>query len=147
MDSGGGSFKRAFFDIRVFNHCAQSHNYFRLSATCRHHKLEKRSLYYDQWVQEIEQASFTPLVLFTTGGMATIFYKRLASMLSEKAGEEYSKVINLIRCHLSFSLLRRSMMCIGGGGRFPKLRPILETPYLSTGSWGPPTLHVYSIFE
>ena len=41
---------------------------------------------YDQRVHEVEHATFTPLVLSTTGGMgrAATFYKRLASMVVEK---------------------------------------------------------------
>ncbi len=52
----------------------------------------------------IEQASFSPLVLSATGGLAreaTTFYKRLASMLSSK-------------CRLTFSLLRSSIQAIRG---------------------------------
>ena len=40
---------------------------------------------YQQRIQEVEHSSFIPLVLSATGGMgneATIFYKRLASLLS-----------------------------------------------------------------
>ena len=51
-----------------------------LSEVCK-----KRA--YEQRVREIEHASFTPLVLSATGGFAreaTIFYKRLASLLATK---------------------------------------------------------------
>ena len=60
---------------------------------------------------------FTPLVLSTTGGMgraATTFYKRLAAMLSEKRDVPYSKMIGWIRCRMSFSLVRASVMSIRG---------------------------------
>ena len=42
---------------------------------------------YEQRVQEVERASFVPVVLFATGGMgrqASVFYKRLASLLAER---------------------------------------------------------------
>ena len=58
-----------------------------------------------------------PLVLSSTGGMgtaATVFYQRLASMLSEKRGIQYSKTIGWLRCRMSFALLRCSTMCIRG---------------------------------
>ena len=45
----------------------------------------------------------------STGGMgrtATTFYKRLASMISDKRGVSYGKTVNWIHCHLSFALLR-----------------------------------------
>ena len=45
---------------------------------------------------------------------ATTFYKRLAAMLIEKPDTGYSLTINLIRCKLSFALLRASIMSIRG---------------------------------
>ena len=55
--------------------------------------------------------------MLTTGGMgraATTFFKRLASLLSENRKVSYSKIMGWIRCHLSFSLLRASIMTIRG---------------------------------
>ena len=69
------------------------------------------------WVLDVEHASFTPLVMSATGGMAPIatsFYSRLASMISEKKGLPYHQTIGWIRCKLSFALLRMSIMCIRG---------------------------------
>ena len=60
----------------------------------------------------MEHATFTPLVMSDTGGIgraSTMFYKRLASMISEKRNTEYSRTVNWIRCKLSFALLRASM--------------------------------------
>ena len=74
-------------------------------------------LEYDRRIREVEHSTFTPLVLSTTGGMgraATPFYKRLAAMLSEKRDVPYSKMIGWIRCRMSFSLLRASVMSIRG---------------------------------
>ena len=45
---------------------------------------------------------------------ATTFYKRLAAMLSEKGDVPYSKMIAWIRCRVSFSLLRASVVSIRG---------------------------------
>ena len=53
----------------------------------------------------------------TTGGMgraATTFFRRLASLLSEKRKVSYSKIMGWIRCRLSFTLLRASIMSIRG---------------------------------
>jgi len=55
----------------------------------------KRSAY-GQKIQEVEHASFTPVVSSTSGSMAqeaTIFYKRLALLLATKWNEEYCKVM------------------------------------------------------
>ena len=82
----------------------------------RRHEQEKKRQY-EQRVREVEHATFTPLVMSATGGMgraATTFYKRLASMISEKRNTEYSQTVNWIRCKLSFALLRASIMSIRG---------------------------------
>ena len=75
-----------------------------LEDTYRKRAREKRA--YDRRVIEVDRTTFTPLVMSVTGSMAktsTIFYKRLAAMLA---------VINLIRCRLSFCLLRAAIVCI-----------------------------------
>ena len=50
-----------------------------------------------------KRGSFAPLVFATSGGMgkqATVFYKRLASLLALKKDQPYSHVIGWIRCRL-----------------------------------------------
>ena len=57
------------------------------------------------------------MVLSATGGLAheaTFFYKRLASLLAHKWGDDYSVVMGWLRCSLSFSLLRSAIQCIRG---------------------------------
>ena len=112
----GGRFEKAFLDVRVFNPCAQSNRQVSLPSAYRRHEQEKKRQY-EQRVQEVEHSIFTPLVMSTTRGMgraATIFFKRLASFLSEKRKISYSKTMCWIRCHLSFALLRASIMSIRG---------------------------------
>ena len=61
--------------------------------------------------------SFTPLVFSTFGGMghaSTVFYKRLAFLVSLKRGVPYSSVMSWLRCRISFSLLRSVIMCLRG---------------------------------
>ena len=80
------------------------------------HELEKKRAY-QQWVQDVEQFSFTPLVLSATGGMgaeATTFYKCLAAMLSQKWKTPYSKTLSWLRCRLSYSLIRSAIQAIRG---------------------------------
>ena len=72
---------------------------------CRH-KLEKRCHYEDRVIQ-IEHGCFTPLVFSTSGGMgpsASVFFKRLASLLSTKRNAHYGSVMSWIRCKI-YSLL------------------------------------------
>ena len=79
-------------------------------------EMEKRRAY-DERVRKIEHGSFSPLVFSTTGGMgttATVVHKRIASLIAEKYEKPYSKTIHWIRCKLSFSLLRSSIMCLRG---------------------------------
>ena len=108
--------QKAFFDVKVFNPLAKSNQRFSLAGCFSHHeKSEKRA--YEQRIIEVEHGSFTPLVFSTTGGMerqSTIFYSRLASLLAKKRHQPYCTTMGWLRCHLSFSLLRSSILCIRG---------------------------------
>ena len=115
-DFWGMNYQDAFFDIRVFYPFAPSYHYSKLSAVYRQHENKKRAEY-GRRVREIEHGSFTPLVFTTGGGMApeaTVFFKRLASLLSEKRSESYACVLGWMRCTISFLLLRSALMCIRG---------------------------------
>ena len=109
----GGRFERTLFDVKVFNLYAPSNHTPTLSSCYR--KLKKRE--YDLRIRQIEQASFTPIVLSSTGGMVSITtttYKRLASLLADKWSTSYTQTMGWLRCRLSFSLLRSSIQCIRG---------------------------------
>ena len=122
----GGRFERTFFDVRVFNPHARTNRHVQPSACYhRHENAKKRA--YEQRVREVERASFTPLVMSLTVGLgreATSMYKRIASLLTTKWDQPYSKIMGWLRCRLSFSLLRSSIMCIRGArsssGHFAK---------------------------
>ena len=123
----GGRFEKAFIDVRVFNPSAKSNQTASFTSVYRRHEQEKKRSY-EQRIREVEHATFTPLVMSTTGGMgkgATAFFKRLATMLSEKRATPYSQTINWIRCRLSFALLRASIMSIRGS-RSRKFHPVSE---------------------
>ena len=82
----------------------------------RLHKDEKNRVY-ERRVLEVEQASVTPLVFTTTGGMGcerVRYYSRLAELISIKKGEDYAKTLTWIRAKLSFSLLRSARLCLRG---------------------------------
>ena len=112
----GGRFERTFIDVRVFNPHAQSNRHSSLSTCYRkHERIKKRA--YEQRVREVEHASFTPLVLAATGGMAneaTHFFKRLASLLAIHRDQPYNSTMAWLRCRLNFSLLRSAIQCIRG---------------------------------
>ena len=111
----GGRSECCFMDIQVFNAYAQS-NVHSISAAYRcHENIERRA--YGQRVPEIEHAPFTPIVMSATGGLApeaTTFYRRLASLLASKWGDDYSVVMGWLHCSLSFSLLRSAIVCVHG---------------------------------
>ena len=91
----GGTFERTFFDIRVFNPHAPSNRHTQLSSCYRKHEQVKKRAY-EQRIREVEHASFTPLVISATGGLASeasTFYKRLASLLASKWDHPYSSTL------------------------------------------------------
>jgi len=66
---------------------------------------------------EVEQATFTPLVFTTTGGMAEEcrrYHSRLPELLTDKKGEEYATTISWIWTKVSFAILRSALLCLGG---------------------------------
>ncbi len=112
----GSRFQKTYFDVRVFNPLAPSNRNQSQAATFRKHEMEKKRAY-QQRIQDVEHSSFTPLVLSVTGGMgveATLFYKRLSSLLAQKWDTTYSKTLCWLRCRLTFSLLRSAIQAIRG---------------------------------
>ena len=72
---------------------------------------------YERRVLEVEQASFTPLVFTTTGGMGReclSYHCRLAELISKRKGEDYAKTLTWIRGKVSFSILRSALLCLRG---------------------------------
>ena len=41
-------------------------------------------------------------------------YKKLAGMMAEKKGQDYSQMLRWLRCRLNFALIRSSIMCLRG---------------------------------
>lgn len=126
----GGRYEKCYTDIRVFNPLAPSNNGSSIQSCYRKHESVKKRAY-ESRIREVEHSTFTPLVFSATGGMgheATIFYKRLASLLSEKWKETYASVLGWIRCRLSFCLLRSAVQCIRGArssqGHYIKSAPV-----------------------
>ena len=106
----------AFFDVRVFNPFAKSHQNKSLkSQFALQEKEKKRS--YNQRVIQIEHGSFTPVVLSAYGGTGREthhFIKTLVEKLAKKSGIEQSVVTNYIRTKISFAQTRALINCIRG---------------------------------
>ena len=80
------------------------------------HEGDKRRAY-EERVHEVKQGSFTPLVFSSSGGIgrsATVTYRCLASLLSDKWNSPYPVIMGWLCCSLSFSLLRSALMCVRG---------------------------------
>ena len=82
--------RSAFFDVRICHPNADSYRDMDLNQIYRQHETEKKRQYASR-VLEVEQATFTPLVFSTTGGMAAEckrYHSRLAELLATKKGEK-----------------------------------------------------------
>ena len=66
---------------------------------------------------EVEQGTFTPIILTVKGVMGpegNRYHKTLASKIAEKSGERYDDVMRVIRVKTSFLVLRSSLLCVRG---------------------------------
>ena len=92
------------------------------------------------------------MVFSACGGMgaeASVVVKKLASSLSAKRNEAYSRIVAWMRCCLSFTLARSAIRCIRGS-RSLRRQP-LEPPSMAIGPcsrggqfWSPVTLFYIS---
>ena len=120
----------ALFDVRVFHPNAPSYRQTRVASLFRRHELEKKREYGDR-IRSVDCGSFTPLVFSTFGGLgkeATVFYNRLADLLSQKHNTSYNQTLSWMRCALSFSLLRSAVLAIRGSRKLQST----ELPTVST---------------
>ena len=125
----GGRFERKMFDIRVFNPYAASNRAASTPAVYARHEREKKRRY-EERTREVERASFVPVVMSASGGAgkaATVLYKRLAALISEKRNDQYSATMAWIRTRLCFALVRSSIMCLRGA-RSSKSRYLQRDP-------------------
>ena len=108
--------RSAFFDVRICHPNADSYRDMDLNQIYRQHETEKKRQYASR-VLEVEQATFTPLVFSTTGGMAAEckrYHSRLAELIATKKEESYATTISWIRARVSFALLRSALLCLRG---------------------------------
>ena len=108
--------QNAFFDIRITNADNASQRDKPLKSVLRSHEQEKKRNY-NARVMEVEQGTFTPIVVTVKGVMgpeANCYHKTLAEKISTKTGERYSDVTRLIRVKASFLVLRAAMLCLRG---------------------------------
>ena len=108
--------QRAYFDVRVFNPLARTYRNQTLPKIYVKHEIEKKKCYNDRILQ-IDNGSFTPLVISAFGGMGRecqIFYSKLAEKLAEKRSISKADASTYIRTKLSFALVKATNLCIRG---------------------------------
>ena len=77
----------------------------------------------------VEHGTLTPLVFSLTGGEglgSSMFHKHIAQKIANKTEEKYEKVQTLIRCKLSFLILRSVLLCIRGSRSISKDSTVLD---------------------
>ena len=107
---------RTFFDVRITDPTALSYIGFPTTTHLQNQENEKKNDYARR-VQEIEKASFTPLVHTVAGGCgkeADCTIRHLAHHIAIKHHEPISIVTSLIRTRISFALLRANTVCLRG---------------------------------
>ena len=106
----------AFFDVRIFHPNAQSYQSSKIESLYRRHETEKKRSFGHR-ICDIENGSFTPIVLSTFGGLSretAVFYKRLANLLAVKRSSSYTRTMTWLRARLAFELIKSATMCIRG---------------------------------
>ena len=108
--------RSAFFDVRICHPNADSHRDMEPDQIFRQHETEKKRQYASR-VLEVEQATFTPLVFSTKGGMAVEckrYHSRITELVATKKGKNYAATLSWIRAKVSFALLRSALLCLRG---------------------------------
>ena len=91
----------------------------RLGGFTKHEREKKRQ--YNNRIVNVEHGTFTPLVFSVNGGIAKEclkFHKFVAEKIANKSGCRYEKVLPIIKCKLSFLILRAFLMCVRGSRSF-----------------------------
>ena len=109
----------AYFDIRVTHVNARSHTNQNTATIFLKQEQEKKRAY-NQRVVDVENGTFTPLVIGTNGGTGrecSAFIKQLCSLLSSKQNECHSSIVNWVRTKLSFEVYKSCLLCVRGTRR------------------------------
>jgi hypothetical protein len=111
-----GKKQNAFFEHRVFYPFAKSHLSDSISNNYRTIANKRRNEYL-QRITDVDNGSFTPMIMSTSGTMGpemTIAVKYLAGRIAEKTHEPYQKVVSVLRCQFAFAAMRSALVCLRG---------------------------------
>ena len=106
--------RSAFFAVRICHPNADSNGDMDPNQIYRQHETEKKRQYASRTL-EVEQATFTPLVFSTTGGMEAEckqYHSGFAGLVAAKKGESYATTMSWIRARVSCALLRSALLCL-----------------------------------
>ena len=89
-----------------------------LYVTCQvSHMSNARKREYQERINQVDNGSFTPMILASTGGTGDemdVALKVLGGKLAEKNNEVYSHVMGDIRARFAFAIARSSLVCLRG---------------------------------
>jgi len=108
--------QNAFFDFKVIYPFASSYLSKTPAALYRHAALAKKRAY-EERISAVEHGSFTPMIMTSSGGMCSEMIsaiKHIAQKISIRTNESYAKVVGVLRCRLSFEMLKSALVCLRG---------------------------------
>ena len=76
---------------------------------------KKKKRAYNSCIMHVEHSTFIPSIFSLTGGEGPempMFHKNIARKISAKIGENYDRVLSLMRCKVPFLILRSVLMCV-----------------------------------
>ena len=111
-----GNSQSAFFEFRVFYPHARTYANKKLDAVYKSIALSRKRQY-EERINVVDSGCFTPMVMASTGGMASEMskaLKHLAKEQSAKFDEAYSVSISVLRCKFAFCMARCALRCLRG---------------------------------
>ena len=130
--------QNAFFDILLTNTNARSQKHLPVNAILKKHEKEKKENCNSRIIN-VEHGTFTPLIFSLTGGEGpgtSVFHKHIAQSIANKTEEKFEKVQTLIRCKLTFLILRSVLFCIRGSRSISKDLVVLDDVSLTCSAAG-----------
>ena len=108
--------QNSYFDIKFLNPNSESYLSSSTEKVYERAETQKRRLYNER-ILNVEHGSFCPLVYSVTGGSgpeARTFFRLLCEKIAYKTQQNYSDVVNFLRCKLSFVIRKLVLLCIRG---------------------------------
>ena len=106
----------AYFEFRVFYPFAQT--YKSTEPAKLYDKIARvRELQYKERINIVDNGSFTPMIMSSTGGMGDEMdnaVKHLAQTLAETRKQEYSLMAGILRARFAFATARSALVCLRG---------------------------------